>query len=96
MAAKKKIEHHERLGVKNLNGIPVPGEYYRIIGKELARIRLEEGIFAEKVAETAGISRVWLSQLENYKVKQAINLDTVGRIAGVLGYRMNISFEKIK
>jgi transcriptional regulator with XRE-family HTH domain len=64
------------------------------VGTQLKQLRKDEGMFAYAVAAKAGVTRAWLSQIENNKNEDSIRLELVERIADALGYKMNISFEK--
>lgn len=52
-------------------------------GQEIKRIRLERGISQNQLAKSAGISQAGLSAIEN--ATKSPNIDTLGRIANVLG-----------
>ena len=51
---------------------------YRLIGKRIKESRVAAGLTQEKVAETADITTVYLSKIENGKVTPT--LDTLGEI----------------
>ncbi len=61
-----------------------------VIGKEIRKVRKEEGLSQQALAEKAGISQQLLSRIE--KGKENISLITLKKISAALGRRAEISF----
>jgi transcriptional regulator with XRE-family HTH domain len=64
------------------------------ISKMFSDARKDTGIIANKVAEKAGITRGWLSQLEGGGIKKTVNLGLLSRIADTLGYKLVIELRR--
>lgn len=72
-----------------------PGEdLLEFLCDAVAFLRNKERVFGSELAEQAGISIVWLSNLENRKIKSKVTLPIFQKLADVLGYDMKISFVK--
>lgn len=60
------------------------------IGREIRRVRKEEGLSQQELAQKAGISQQLISRIE--KGKENISLITLKKISKALGRRAEISF----
>jgi putative transcriptional regulator len=60
------------------------------IGKEIRRVRKEEGLSQERLAQKANISQQLVSRIE--KGKENISLITLKKISGALGRKAEIRF----
>ena len=54
------------------------------VGPKIKQLRKDEGLSLNKLAETAGVSKAYLSQLENYPNKQP-SAEVLLKIASALG-----------
>lgn len=60
------------------------------IGREIRKVRKEEGLSQEELAHKTGIAQQMISRVE--KGKENISLITLKKISGALGRRVEISF----
>jgi transcriptional regulator with XRE-family HTH domain len=58
------------------------------LGGLLRHARRERGLTVQDVAERAGVTPSRISQVERAEVEGALQLDTLARFAGALGYRL--------
>lgn len=61
------------------------------LAQRIKRLRLERGMTLEEVASAAGLSRGWLSKVENFRVTPS--LPALGQISEVLGIPLSDLFE---
>jgi len=60
-------------------------------GKNVHKYRLKKGLSQEKMAEIAGLHRIYISAVE--RGKRSISLKNIERIANALGVKINKLFE---
>ncbi len=60
------------------------GEYYKKIGKNIARIRKEKNLLQEDLANKVGISYSYLTQIEAPNVVKKMSLEVLFDIAKAL------------
>ncbi len=68
-------------------------ELYRIICKNISRLRKEQGYTQETFADKAGISRSYYSQIEAPNLVTHVSLDMLFDIAGALNVNIKVLLE---
>lgn len=68
-------------------------EFYNLIGKNIKKVRIENGDTQESLAEKLNISRGFLSHLESAKVNKGISLDTLYYISKEYNVDISVFFE---
>jgi transcriptional regulator with XRE-family HTH domain len=65
----------------------------KAFGAELRKIRLEQGLSQEALADLADLHFTYVSSVE--RGERNISLENIGKLAKALGYRIKDLFEKI-
>lgn len=61
---------------------------HRITGQVIGRLRVQQGLSQEELAQKAGIARSHLAMIENGK--KSASVETLWKIAEALGMRLSI------
>lgn len=65
----------------------------KMAAKSLRDIRINEGISQAELSEMSGLTQMTISTIETGRRKPKI--ETVEKLAGCLGYEINIKFKKV-
>lgn len=68
--------------------------YYEIVRKNIKKYRLENGLTQQELADKSGISRQYLTDIENPKRGKHITIAILGRIADALNIDIALFFKK--
>ncbi len=72
---------------------PKHSEKYILLGLNIAFYRKKKGLTQEALAETVGISRTHMSNIEATKVEKSLSLEVLFDIADALGVEVGKLFE---
>ncbi len=68
--------------------------YYEIVRNNIKKYRLEKGYTQQELADLAGISRQYLTDIENPYRGKHITIAILGRIADALSIDIELFFKK--
>lgn len=68
--------------------------YYEVVRKNIRKYRREKGFTQEQLAEAAGLSADYISEIESAKKQKSFSIAAVGRISEALDVEFTKFFEE--
>ena len=80
--------------LKEKNYIHNDEYYYSIIRKNIKRLRLEQNLTQQELADMTEMSREYICDIENESRNKHLTIAVLGRIAEALGVEIDTFFQK--